>query len=92
MADGLRDSFVFWCFRVSVILKDCSAPCCIAKAVQTHLRWIQTLKLTNCFLAPEAFDFFSRKTLWIAPPPSSLPARFGTINTFALWHLPVGVD
>lgn len=89
---AFQNSFVFWCFRA--ILKDCSAARCIAKAVQTHLRWIQTLKLTNCFLAPEAFDFFfSWKTLWIPPiPPSSLPARFGTINTFALWHLPVGVD
>jgi len=27
------------------------------EAVQTHLRWIQTLKLTNCFLAPEVWDY-----------------------------------
>ncbi|CAE7245663.1 unnamed protein product [Symbiodinium natans] len=26
-------------------------------AVQMHLRWIQRLKLTNCFLAPEVWDY-----------------------------------
>ncbi|CAE7528303.1 Ehd1 [Symbiodinium natans] len=27
------------------------------KAVQTHLRWIARLKLPNCFLAPDVWDF-----------------------------------
>ncbi|CAE7391258.1 unnamed protein product [Symbiodinium sp. CCMP2592] len=27
------------------------------KAVQTHLRWINRLKLPNCFLAPDVWDF-----------------------------------
>ncbi|CAJ1349640.1 unnamed protein product, partial [Effrenium voratum] len=27
------------------------------EAVQTHLRWIQKLKLANCFLAPEVWDY-----------------------------------
>jgi len=26
-------------------------------AVQTHLRWIQRLRLTNCFVAPEVWDY-----------------------------------
>lgn len=26
-------------------------------AVQTHFRWVQNLKLTNCFLAPEVWDY-----------------------------------
>ena len=30
-----------------------------SKAVQMHLRWIQRLKLTNCFLAPEAWTFLA---------------------------------
>jgi len=29
------------------------------EAAQTHLRWIQRLKLTNCFIAPEVWDFNS---------------------------------
>eukprot|EP00435_Cladocopium_sp_Y103_P020212 s1031_g4.t3 len=27
------------------------------EAVQTHLRWIQKLELTNCFVAPEVWDY-----------------------------------
>lgn len=27
------------------------------EAVQTHLRWIQKLRLTNCFVAPEVWDY-----------------------------------
>mmetsp|Transcript_43678 Transcript_43678/g.69357 ORF Transcript_43678/g.69357 Transcript_43678/m.69357 type:complete len:391 (-) Transcript_43678:40-1212(-) len=27
------------------------------EAVQTHLRWIQKLQLTNCFVAPEVWDY-----------------------------------
>jgi len=29
------------------------------EAAQTHLRWIQRLKLTNCFIAPEVWDYNS---------------------------------
>jgi len=28
-------------------------------AVQTHIRWIQRLRLTNCFVAPEVWDYTS---------------------------------
>merc|ERR1719473_2364322 len=36
---------------------------CGTTAVQTHLRWTQKLKLENCLLAPEVWDFRHIKEL-----------------------------
>ena len=50
----LRRNFLCFCALTAVWCSVCHRSRAMgSKAVQTHLRWIQKLELTNCFVAPE---------------------------------------